>query len=565
MDKKMMVFGKQKFVWISMAMIVIFGGVIHVLPARAKTDGYFTYTIFDGEVTITGCDKSVNGALEIPETIEGYPVTSIGEEAFMRCNGLTSVSIPKSITGIGLRAFYACNNMEGVYITDIEAWYEVRFADYASNPLFCAKNLYLNNELVRELELLDGMTTIGKNVFSGCCSLISVSIPDSVTSIGENAFGGCRNLTSIHIPDSVTRIAGYAFSDCTSLTNINIPDSVTSIGMNTFAGCRNLTSIDIPNSVTSIEHGMFQDCRNLTNINIPDSVTSIGEWAFFRCISLTSVKIPDGVTSIGTCTFEQCSNLTDINIPDSVTSIGSNAFAQCSSLTSVCIPVGVTSIGEWAFFRCNSLNSVSISHSVTNIDKTAFGECNSLSKVLFIGTLSEWKWDSCFTDIIPMVFCYCPESDHTYDDNDDISCNSCNYERRIIIKDQTRTTVTLMANEFCEFYEYSCNGIIWQSSNVFEDLTSGSYTFYHRIASAYANDNLGMSDGLNLILYITGDVNGDDEITDRDALYLLYHTIFGESYPIEQDCDYNNDEAVTDADALYLLYHTIFGDSYPLN
>ncbi len=65
--------------------------------------------------------------------------------------------------------------------------------------------------------------------------------------------------------------------------------------------------------------------------------------------------------------------------------------------------------------------------------------------------------------------------------------------------------------------------------------------------------------------YIKGDVNNDGEVTDADATYLLFYTIFPDDYPVEQPADYNGDGEITDADATYLLFYTIFPDDYPLD
>ena len=255
----------------------------------------------DNTVEVWGLN-SVSGAVVIPSSVTNngttYSVTSIGDEAFYLCSGLTSVTIPNSVTSIG---------------------------DYA---------------------------------FEGCSSLTSVTIGNSVTSIGDYAFISCSGLTSVTIPNSVTSIGDYAFEGCSSLTSVTIGNSVTSIGYRAFYECSGLTSVTIPNSVTSIGQSAFAYCSGLTSVTIPNSVTSIGNSAFAGCSSLTSVTIPNSVTSIGWYAFASCSSLTSVTIPNSVTLIASSAFEGCSSLTSVTIGNSVTSIGDYSFYGCSSLTSI---------------------------------------------------------------------------------------------------------------------------------------------------------------------------------------------------------------
>ena len=352
----------------------------------AVEGGYLTFDKKTG--TVTDCDSSVTKA-NIPHTIKGVTVTSIGGSAFRYCTSLTSVTIPDSVTSIGEEAFYGC-------------W-----------------------DLTR-LTIPGSVTSIDKDAFCFCSSLTSVTIPDSVTSIGDSAFYGCESLTSVTIPDSVTSIGSCAFYGCASLTSVTIPDSVTSIGGSAFYGCTSLTSVTIPDSVTSIGGSAFYNCKSLTSVTIPGSVTSIGWSAFYGCASLTSVTIPDSVTSIGNCAFASCTSLTGIwvaegnshyandasgvlfnkdkttlvqcpgafaayTIPNSVTSIGEYAFSHCTSLTSVTIPNSVTSIGEHAFSDCTSLTSVTISDSVTSIGEYAFYDCTSLTDVYYAGSEAQWK------------------------------------------------------------------------------------------------------------------------------------------------------------------------------
>ena len=178
----------------------------------------------------------------------------------------------------------------------------------------------------------DSVTEIGRYAFKGCTGLTSITIPDGVTEIGDGAFKGCTGLTSITIPDTVAEIGYEAFSDCIGLTSITIPDSVTTIEVYSFWGCTGLTSVTIPDSVTEIGYATFSGCTALTSITIPNGVTEIGDRAFEGCTGLTSITIPDTVAEIGYEAFYGCTGLTSITIPSNVTKIGGSAFYGCTDL-----------------------------------------------------------------------------------------------------------------------------------------------------------------------------------------------------------------------------------------
>ena len=166
----------------------------------------FTYSITRDKVTIDDCDENFCGKLRIPETIEGYPVTTIGNFAFDNCTGMTSVIIPDSVTTVGGAAFSGCSNLTSVVIgNSVTAIDQSTFYDCNS---------------LTQVEIGHSVTDIGRNAFENCTSLTSVVIPDSVTSIGWDAFWNCAGLTTVAIPDSVTTISDYAFYLCAGLTKV---------------------------------------------------------------------------------------------------------------------------------------------------------------------------------------------------------------------------------------------------------------------------------------------------------------------------------------------------------
>ena len=125
----------------------------------------------------------------------------------------------------------------------------------------------------------NSVTTIGNSAFLHCSGLTSVTIPNSMTSIEYSAFYGCNGLTSVTIGNSVTSIGNYAFYGCSGLASVTIGNSVTSIGDHAFSGCSGLTSVTIPNSVTSIGNYAFSGCTSIMTvksyINEPFNVTGL--------------------------------------------------------------------------------------------------------------------------------------------------------------------------------------------------------------------------------------------------------------------------------------------------
>jgi hypothetical protein len=176
---------------------------------------YYNLVNKANQAEVTQNPNKYSGSVIIPESVEynsnNYSVTSIGDKAFLSCDELISITIPSSIKRIGSDVFYTCFNLSSIHITDLEAWCNIVFDQFDSNPLYYAHHLYLNGEEIKDLLIPSSVTSIGNSAFYGCSGLTSVTIPNSVTSIGICAFSECSGLTSVTIPNSVTSIGGSAF------------------------------------------------------------------------------------------------------------------------------------------------------------------------------------------------------------------------------------------------------------------------------------------------------------------------------------------------------------------
>lgn len=348
------------------------------------SDGY-TPT---NRVQVLKCNKEKTGEVVVPATVENngatYEVISIGVASFLKCDSITTVTLPSSVKSIGDFAFQDCTNLKSISLTY-------------------------------------GLESMGEQIFYNCTSLESVVIPDSVTSMGFAMFAECSGLQNVKLPNNnkLTVIPANTFQGCSSLTSIGsagsgesveIPENITNIGDNAFVSSGLEGKITIPDGITIIGKGAFSDCAviedsnesiivksGITEIVIPDSVITIDNMAFIDCSALKSVEIPDSVRDMGYGVFANCLLLDNVTLPSNLTTIPANTFQNCYSLTSVGSDVSgkgtvkisgtVTSIDAYAFLG-SGLISAEIPNNVTTMGVGVFKGCKNLSSVKFENQLS---------------------------------------------------------------------------------------------------------------------------------------------------------------------------------
>ncbi len=295
-----------------------------------------------------GCKNST-----IPNTI-----VSIEEDAFNHVRGLTSITIPSSVTSIEGWSFW----------------------------------------------------------FTG---LTSINIPSTVTSIGTNPFAGCADLTSITVESGNTNYDSR--NDCNAIVRTNadelisgcqntvIPNDVTRIGDNAFYFISTLAGeLVVPEQITSIGGYAYEGCSGLTgSLVIPNTVLEVGESAFAYCTGFDGkLVLSESLTTIPEWAFEECDGFTgSLEIPNTVASIGSSAFEGCSGFNgSLVLSKSLTFVGNFAFASCSGFaDAVILTETPPELGNYPFGGFGSTTLVVPCGCVSVYEnsaWHEQFTNII---------------------------------------------------------------------------------------------------------------------------------------------------------------------
>lgn len=413
-------------------------------------DFKFTINNYDDNetATLTGHVDgfAATGTIDIPSVAYhegiGYTVTIIGSQAFYYCEGLRGqLLIPNSVEEIGDMAFFKCTGFTSLILSDALVVLGNDVFDYCNftGTVNIPSNL---NDIGRTTfyccDGIEGFVVDERNnVYdsrNNCNAIISTAdnaliigcknstIPNSVISIADGAFYHVSGLTSITIPNSVQSIGNMAF-EYTNLTAINIPNSVTTIVNNPFGGCTELAAITVASGNTIFDsrdncnaiirtrqNEIIAGCKNTV---IPDDITRIGDFAFAWCTEFSGeLVLPESITSIGAYAFTQCTSLTgSLTLPNSITEIGESAFADCTGFDGkLTLSESLTAIPVWAFDGCSGFtDSLVIPETVTIIDARAFKDCRGFDKALVLSsslnTINSLAFSGCtgFIEVVSLA------------------------------------------------------------------------------------------------------------------------------------------------------------------
>lgn len=382
-----------------MLMIAILLTALPAMAENVKRSGDFQYTIKpNGDATIVGyTGNSDTTNIVIPTMVDGYTVTTIGENAFVFIAFKDfSVTLPETITVIESMAFAnaklsSINIPDSVeYIGSGAFWKSnsIQFRISKNHPYFAIIDGSLYNK--KDKELLKWVGNSG-------------AVPEGILSIGDYAYadmyiGGSN---SDYLPQSIKRIGDYAFRR-TNYENYHdiyntlvIPSAVSEIGSYAFADTHFDIDLSLCTQLESISEGAFgcnvSDHHHIDGVSYNHTATitgpissnqikKIGEYAFYGTyIKEWDNKLIMNLEKIEPYTFSGTHfNSADVNIPGTCKVVGEGAFYHFRGDITLTISHGVERIEAKAFDNGWITENVYLPDSLTYIAPDAFNKSTTL-------------------------------------------------------------------------------------------------------------------------------------------------------------------------------------------
>lgn len=442
----------KKFLSVFFCLTILLTALLTGFTASAEelTEGFYKYSIYDGEACITDVDTSISGDVVIPSTLGGYKVVYIGESAFEGCINVDKITVPDTVEVIYPWAFLNCKNLKEIKLgKNVRSIGYYAFEDCSSiKEITVPENVeFFDIQACGFCDSLETINILGKNT-----RMSSKTYPYLVY---DSAFPGCNNLKAINInseniyycfdngvlfskdksqliwyspyktdssytvPDGVKNIENYSFEGNNHIETVAIANSVEKIGCSAFENCSRLKNIQIGKNIKAVEDNAFEGTAFFNDENnwddgylyldnvllfynyeagrdrdivIRDGTKIIADYALYHPFVSTgvyveSVSIPDSVTIIGDYAFDGFSNVKNLKLPSNLVYIGDFAFNYWNGISQLEIPNSVEEIGELAFNQCTNLSEITLGENIKKI------QWNSLLGTAFYDNPSNWDGD----------------------------------------------------------------------------------------------------------------------------------------------------------------------------
>lgn len=319
-----------------------------VVPQKINTAKIEYILVSKSTIRITKCIPTDNTVV-IPETIDGYTVTEIGEGILKGYRNVTKVTLPNTVTKIKESSF---------------------------------KGL----EALKSVNIPTNIKSIGGSAFEGCTALESANL-GNIEEIGASAFAGCEKLTEITIPKTAKIIGARAFAKCRGLEKAIIASNCDSGNDKqdnyTFTECENLKSVVISEGVTSLTGHQFYKCTALKNVSLSSTLESISQSAFSCCTKLESIELPKNIKTIGYMAFYKCRELKNVTLPNSLKIVYSQAFYGCNKLSEITIPKDVDKLYDMCF-GYNDYDATISDFIIKGYEDSTAKEYAKANKIIFV-------------------------------------------------------------------------------------------------------------------------------------------------------------------------------------
>lgn len=355
----------------------VFKATVDGVEMTFRMIGENTCQVGDGENP--AISTTYSGAVRIPESVNGIPVTKVANFAFSGC-AITELTLPNTLTELGENSVQRCQNLAKVYalwttppeipplafsatydyatlyvpyesLASYQAANDWKFfhniAPFSSDPTIiidvsAGGSMYTVYKVISESDKTcqvglgqEGSTAI-PTTYAGDFTIPSSVNGYTVTKVGAYAFQGCSGITAMILPEGIKEIGDYAFANATAMTSVSLPESLEKIGSGTFK-YSGLTAVELPENSLNLGSAAFMGCSQLASVKLPSQITVLPNYLFENCYRLGSIVIPNNVNTIGSSCFRNTA-LTSVLLPESLNYIYSNAF-YCSNLKTVVSPL----------------------------------------------------------------------------------------------------------------------------------------------------------------------------------------------------------------------------------